>query len=247
MEQVLGRIPAVLLTMFAAVAGFFLRTSQLANAYDETGRMITGLGTGPLTWLCLLMVVVFGVYSFFLTPQKKYAVVESRSMGLFVLTTAAAAGMILGCVLLALNLTMMSDLLVATGGVVAGICWFVAGLDRVRGRKVPAALFMTPALFYAVELICEFRYWSRDPMILEYCFDLLAMICIMCATYHFGGFSFDRGSRRRTAFFCMCGIFFCAITLADASLNTWIRSTAAALWLLSNLLPLLRRCKQQEE
>ena len=207
---------------------------------------MAGLGTGPLTWLCVLMVLVFGLYSFFLIPQKKYAVVASDSMGTFVLTTAAAAGAIVGYVVLALNLEIISDLLIATGGVVMGICWFVVGLDRVRGRKVPAALFMVPALLCAVELICEFRYWSRDPMILEYCFQLLAMICLMCATYHFGGFSFDRGSRRRTVFFCMCGILFCAASLADGSASAKIRSASAILWLLSNLLPLLRRGKKEE-
>lgn len=246
MEKVLGRIPAIFLTLFSAVAAFVLRTSQLENAYDSTGRMVTGLGTGPLTWLCMLMVVVFGVYSFFLIPQKKYPVIASDDLGLFVLTTASAVGTILGCVLLALNLELMSDLLIATIGVISGICWFVAGLDRVRGRKVPAALFMAPALFYAVELICEFRYWSRDPMILEYCFDLLAMICVMCATYHFGGFSFDRGSRRRTVFFCMCGILFCAAAMADGTVSAKIRNASAILWLLSNLLPLLRRGKKEE-
>ena len=96
MERVLGRVPAVFLTLFSAVAAFVLRTSQLAEAYDTTGKMVAGLGTGPLTWLCVLMVLVFGLYSFFLIPQKKYAVVASDSMGTFVLTTAAAVGTIVG-------------------------------------------------------------------------------------------------------------------------------------------------------
>ncbi len=246
MEQILGRIPAILIALFSAVAAFVLRTSQLAAAYDESGRMIVGLGDGPLTLLCLLMLAVFAVYSFFLRPRKKYQTLASASVALFAMTTVASVAMLVGCVLLALNLAQMSDLLIATGGVVAAICWFVSGLDRVRGRKTPAALFMTPALFYAVDLICEFRYWSRDPMILEYCFDLLAMICVMCATYHLGGFCFDRGSRRRTAFFSLCGIFFCAAAMADGSVSSRIRMAAAALWLFANLLPLLRRVKKQK-
>lgn len=246
METFFGRIPAVIIALFSAAAAFVLRSSQLADAYDETGRMIAGLGTGPLTMLCILMVALFALYSFFLRPRKKYQAIESGSMAIFAMTTVAAVMMLAGCVLLVFNLEQMSDLVVATGGAVAGICWFVSGFDRVRGRKAPAALFMVPALFFAVELICDFRYWSRDPMILEYCFDLLAMICVMCATYHLGGFCFDRGSRRRTAFFSLCGIFFCAAALADGSAASRIRTAAAALWLLSNLLPLLRRVKKNK-
>ena len=247
MEQIFGRIPALLLTLFSAVAAFVLRTSQLEGAYDASGRMVVGLGDSPLTLLCLVMVLVFAVYSFFLVPRKTYAVVASDHPAVFVVTVASAAAMLLGSVLLVLNLGQMSDLLVATSGMVMAICWFVAGLERVRGRKVPAALFMLPALLCAVELICEFRFWSRDPQILAYCFDLLAMICVMCATYHLGGFCFNKGGRRRTAFFCLCGVFFCAAAMVDGAANSQIRSAASALWLLANLMPLLRRTKKHKD
>ena len=247
MEQIFGRIPALLLALFSAVAAFVLRTSQLEGAYDASGRMVAGLGDSPLTMLCLIMVLVFAVYSFFLVPRKKYSVIASINPAVFVLTVASAAAMLLGSALLVLNLGQMSDLLVATSGMVMAICWFVVGLDRIRGRKVPVMLLMLPSLLCAVELICEFRFWSRDPQILVYCFDLLAMICVMCATFHLSGFCFNKGSRRRAAFFCLCGMLFCAAAMADGAPDSQIRSAASALWLFANLMPLLRRVRKNKD
>ena len=54
---------------------------------------------------------------------------------------------------------------------------------------------MIPALFFAVRLIMDFRLWSQDPQILDYCFDLFALLSIMCATYYLGGFCFAKQSR----------------------------------------------------
>ena len=80
-------------------------------------------------------------------------------------------------------------------------------------------------------------------MILDYCFDLLVLICIMCATFHLGGFCFDKGRRRATVFFCFCGIFFSAAALADGDRAI---HAAAILWLLTNLHPLLRPVRKRQ-
>lgn len=247
MGRKLGRIAAVLLTICAAAAAFYLRSSQLEHAFDETGRMLVGVGRGPLTWVCLAALIVFAVGCFLLKPRPVYAAIADRNLLVMALTMAGAVVMIFGCAATFLDLDQMTDVLVATGGVVSAICWVLVGLDRVRGRTLPATAFMVPALIYAVELICEFRYWSRDPQILDYCFDLLSLICIMIATFHLGGFCFDKGRRRMAVFFHMAGVFFTAAALADGSTASRARSFAAALWLLANLIVLLRPVPKKED
>ena len=237
MEQILGRAPVLLLSLASAVVAWYLRTQQLAAGEA---------GLGMFGWICVGAVALFALYSFFLRPRKDYGTMETRSKAVMGITMVSAVLMLVGCAGTMLALNQMTDVLVATGSAVIAICWGIVALDRVRGRRTPVGLYMIAALFFAAELICEFRFWSRDPEILDYCFDLLALICVMCATYHLGGFCFDRGSRRRTAFFSLCGIFFCAAALADGSVSSRVRAAAAALWLLSNLLPLLRRVKKNK-
>lgn len=247
MEQKLGRVPAMIVTILAAAAAYFLRLNQLQNMYDETGRVIDGAGSGPLTWLCVVMVLAFAVYAWFLRPRKKYSALTGKGLGLLVCTLAAALGLLLGCVAMVRELEYEYDLLLAAGGIVTAICWVIVALDRCRGRKLHAALFMIPALFYAIRLILDFRNWSRDPAILDYCFDLLALICIMCATFHLGGFCFDAGKRRITAFFCCCGIVFGAAAIAGGRMREIAMTGGAMLWLAANLWVLLRPARKRQE
>lgn len=246
MIRKLGSIAAVLLTLAAAAGAYLLRSQQLEQAFDETGKMIAGMGRGPFVWICLAALVVFAVVCFLMKRRETYDVIAGRSLLVMALTMAAAVIMIFGCVSNFLDLDQMTDVLVATGGVVTAICWVLVGLDRVRNRPLPAAAYMVPALIFAVELICEFRYWSRDPQILDYCFDLLSLICVMIATFHLGGFCFDKGHRRTSVFFHMAGVFFTAAAMVDGSTASRARCCAALLWMLANLIVLLRPVQETE-
>lgn len=238
MEQILGRAPVILISLASAVAAWFLRNQQLASGEA---------GLGLFGWICIGAVVLFAVYSAFLRPRKVYGAIETRSKAVMGITMASAVLMLLGSVGTMLALNRMSDVLVATGSGVIAICWGIVALDRVRGRRVPAGLFMITALLFAMELICEFRFWSQDPQFLDYCFDLLALICVMCATFHFGGFCFEQGRRKMSVFFCLCGVFFSAAALAGSDLSDIGRNGASILWLFANLLPLLRPVKPGRE
>jgi len=240
MEQKLGRLPVMIVTVLAAIAAYFLRLNQLENLND-------GAGKGPLTWLCVAMVILFAVYAWLLRPRKKQQALSSRDPLVLVCTVAAAVGMVLGCVAMIRELENDYDLLVAAGGMITAICWVVVALDRYRGRTLPALLFMIPTLFYAIRLILDFRNWSRDPMILDYCFDLLVLICIMCATFHLGGFCFDKGGRRLSVFYCCCGIVFGAAAIAGGRLRELAMTGGAMLWLAGNLWVLLRPGRKRQE
>lgn len=239
MERKLGRWPVIIGTILAAGAAYILRLRQLEQMYDAEGLVIRGMGKGPLTWLCAAAVLAAAICARLLLPRKEYDALSSSASGVLLCGLAGAAGMALGSVALALDLERSYDILLAAGGVVTAICWAAAALDRARGRRIPAALLMLPTLFFAVELVLEFRNWSKDPAILDYCFDLLALICVMCASFELGGFCFDKGRRRSAVFFCCCAAVFGAAAVAGSRLRELCMTGGAVLWLMSSLWPLL--------
>ena len=75
------------------------------------------------------------------------------------------------------------DVVVGALGVLASACFVITGVGRFRGRIAPLAIHLFPCLYLICKLIIDFKRWSIDPALLDYCFSLLAMICVMCATY----------------------------------------------------------------
>ncbi len=244
MEQKLSRTSVMATTVVLAIAAYFLRLNQLAVAFDAVGNK-TGKGVALFNWVTAAALLLFGLYSRSLKGRKKYAAIAGQSMPVAVVGGLAALMMAISGVLLLLHSTQQGDWMVAAGSILTALCWAAAAALRYRGKRIHAGLFILPAVFYIVELVFRFRFWTRDPIILDYCYDLAALICVMCAVFHLGSFAFDKGVRRLTVFFSMCGVFFCAAAMADASGAEVLGYGAAILWLLDYLWLLLRQIKQK--
>lgn len=229
-----------------AVIAFLLRTAQLAAAFDEAGKA-TGKGIWFFSVVTVLAVAVFALYSRSLKGRKKYPAIAGQGLTELLLGAAAALVMIVAGIVLLLHPAMQGDQLVAAGSILTGICWGLTAVGRYMGKKVHVLLFMVPAAFYVVELVCRFRFWTRDPIIIDYCYDLFALISIMCATFHLGGFCLETGARRLTVFFSLCGVFFSAAAMVKTTAANALGYGAAILWLLANLWLLLRTSRKREE
>ena len=108
------------------------------------------------------------------------------------------------------------------------------GLCRARGR-VPGLLAGCVVVAWLVaRIIGDFKSWSTDPAVLDYCFQLFGLLCAMLGLFHASGFSADRGKRRITLFWSMTGVFFCAISLADGGLTACLTYGGLAAALLQN-------------
>lgn len=245
MEQKLGRIPVMILAALSAAAAYGLRLRQLQTIYDADGYIRKGAGWCFFTYFTILMVILYGVYALLLRRRKKDTAISLWSTGILIGGCAAALGLLLGSAAMLLSPEGETDRLLAAGGLVTAACWVVTAMLRYRGRKVSVWLFLVPVLFFMLRLIVNFRFWSRDPAILDYCYDLFAHISLMCALLHLGGFSFDMGRRRTTVFFCLCGIFFGAASLAGAQTREVCISGGAMVWLLIHLWLLLRPGKKR--
>lgn len=238
MERKLGGGPVILVTILLAGLGFFLRRSQLKTAFDAIG-LIPG-SKMTLIWVALFVVLLFAAISFLLRKRKKYQALSSIRMLPMVGGCLAGVLLLAGSVLTLLNMELKDDLFVGLGGVVAALCWIAVSVLRHRGTKAHAALYLLPALFLVVDLVCRFRIWTRDPVILDYCFDLFALIASMCALIHLSSYCFDQGGRRVTVFFSLCGVFFSAAAMAGASAAVLLGYLGVSVWLLVQVWLLLR-------
>ncbi len=239
MEQKLSRLPAMIVTAVLAVAAYILRSHQLKTMFDEIGVIGGGYG-GLFTWVTLAAIVLFALYAWKLRPRKKYAAVSSRYLPLMAVSCAAAVLLGLSGILGLVRMQQKVDLVISVGSILTAACWVGVTVCRYQAKRAHGALLLIPAIFYVVDLICQFRLWTRDPVILDYCYDLGALICTMCALFHLAGYSFDQGNRRITTFFCLAGVFFNAASMAGASAADFLGYLAVTLWLLSTLWLLLR-------
>lgn len=240
MEQKLGRTPALILAVLSAAAAYGLRLRQLHTAYDEAGQILSGAGRGFFTFFTIFMVAVFGVYAWFLRPRKKYAALAGRGLPVMLCGSAAALCMLLGSAAMLVAPEWGTDRVLALGGFLTAACWLWTAMARYSGKKILVWLFLVPVLFFALRLVINFRFWSRDPAILDYCYELFAHISVTCALLQLGSFCFNKGGRRAAVFFSLCGVFFGAASMAGGRPRQLLVMGGAVLWLLTNLWLLLR-------
>ena len=229
-NQVMGYLICV------SLLGFLLRVLQLKYAFDEQGLMVGG--NGSVTVLAVLSAIVVLVVALFCRELESRPIyIEAFSDGILelLLTMTGAIFLLLGSAIQIARKDMVEGAL----GVVAALCMAGVGTGRFRDRPAPLTMHIYPFLYLVCKLIIDFKRWSIDPAILDYCFSLLAMICAMCATYHINGFCFDKGRRRITVFWCLCGVFFCGVTLADGGVDNWLVNGGLGIWLFVNAWQLL--------
>lgn len=232
MEKKLNRVFIVIIALVAAAAGYFLRALQLSTMIDASGKLLANAGNSPITWLSIVFAVAAAVYSFLLQKRTRLPQEHTKltATGAMALGVAAAFLSAMGGVA-----SWQTDLSVALCAMVTAICWVVIALQLQQGIVPSPVSYIVAALAFAADLIFKFRLWSLDPQIMDYCFDLFFGISIMCAVFHLGGFSFGKGSRRRAVFFCLCGVFFGAVSMAGKELPQLVITLGGVIWMLGGL------------
>ena len=104
-------------------------------------------------------------------------------------------------------------------GLLGGVCCFLTVSFRRRGDRCCPPAELMPILYLLIKLILNFKGWSTDPIILDYCLILFALIFSLLAFYYGAGFVFDQGKPRRTLFCAMGAVFFCAGAMMDGFMD----------------------------
>lgn len=230
---------------FWSLCAFLLRFWNLHAAVDQLGLFISG---HPSTVL-LLTVSGFTVAILLVLSHRS----PGRGTGHTVLTFdstgsgfsfAGAILMLLGVLLEGLSGSRdIWDWCLLLLGLLGTASMLMLSKLRRTGNRIPLWELL-PVLYLLLKLICNFKSWSTDPVIMDYCIELLALSFSLLAVYGIAGFCFDLGRPRKTLFFSSCGIFFSAAALADG-ISAGLFSTICwdlglILWLLPVVSCLLR-------
>lgn len=245
MERKLGRVPVMILTLLFSAAAYGLRQHLLETAYEVAAdgalRVIPGTGSGFFTWFTAAAVILFAVYAMSLEKRPTYAALGQLLLPEAMVGCVAGLALVLGSAAMLLTPNTVMEPLLGAGGLVTAICWVSVVLLQLRGKMPSVYVYLIPAVFFAVLLVVDFRVWSRDPAVLDYCYDLFALISVMCGLFYLSGFSLEQGRRRTAVFFLLCGEFFCAASIAGAPLRQVCLLGGAMLWMGINLWKLLKK------
>lgn len=131
----------------------------------------------------------------------------------------------------------ISDPIMCLLGLFSGICLFVTAWMRGHGKATYPPLELVPDLYLVVKLILNFKGWSTDPIILDYCIMLFALIFVVLGFYYSTGFLFDLGKPRLTLLFTLCACLFSAAAIVDGALDGSFATIVEYLGFIAWLLP----------
>ena len=221
--------------------GFFLRRLELATAFEpDTGLPIEGM---PVTWALIALSAAVAVVLLLLCPgvgkgfeggydqafRARDAAPYMMGMTAGAFLTAAAG------VLLLLKLPRLyAEASLETSGfpmfslvpmvLLAVLClcsaWsmLMLGKNNYRGEEKGkySAWLLIPAYTCCMWLIVSYQEHSGDPIILDYVYQLFAVIAAVLGCYFLSGFGFGRSRPAAAAFFSAEAMYFALVTLADA-------------------------------
>lgn len=239
----------LLLALLGGVGGFFLRRWELATVFEETG--LAALWSAPSLILIALSVALAVAFVLLtrkpVNPLTDYSEAFSAKDSwphLVLMALSAAmllvsgilglrAGLYASCGLLCKLMNLMC--------IVSFFCVLTAALSSFRGRSFRYSLvLLAPGYTFCLWLVSAYQQRAADPVVLDYVYELLAIICTLIGLYFTAGFSFGRPKFRRCAVFSLLGIYFSMVTLADAhALSDKLLFLFAVLYQLANLSVLL--------
>jgi hypothetical protein len=236
----LKKIYLPLLAVLSLLGGA-ARLWNLKTAIDSEGLFVAGHpSTYVLVALSLISVLLLGILSIRSPGRSGEALVlYSRSPVSSVAAFLLLLGVILEFVEALVSGPGLSAPILCLLGIVSGICLLVVAAGRKRGRCFHPCLELLPVLYLLIKLILNFKSWSTDPIILDYCFLLFALIFSLLGFYHSAGFCFDQGKPRKALFYASAGIYFSLMAAVDGILDGSIATFAIYLSLLLWLWPIV--------
>lgn len=114
-------------------------------------------------------------------------------------------------------LVIVLPLLLILLGIVAFLCVLriAQGHYRAAGNGKESLPLLGLCLMMCVWLAADYHGRAADPVILDYVYEVFAIISVLLGIYFIAGYSFQTGKPRRTIVVALLGVFFSALTLAD--------------------------------
>lgn len=228
-----------ILLLSAGVLGLLLRMVLYAAGIDEKGLLVTGHWAELSLWLLTAAVAAV----LFLLLRKLTG--PERYQDAYPASAFSAAGSILAGVSIFLSGTPEAangNLAIAEVVLrfVAAVSLICVGFCRFTGRKPLFLLHGTVCLYLALRMVCQYRLWSADPQLQNYCFYLGAYVALMLTCYQLAAFDAGFGSHRSLWACGLSALYLCTVSLAGSEEPFFL--LCCSIWVFTNLSSLkLRR------
>ena len=218
-----------LLALAAGIAGFFIRRTELATAFETaTGFAKRG---APITVILivvsaavLILAAVAGILvSSRMKAENDYSRAFKPKSFLYL-----GVSVVLGVIWLAADVMYFIDVYgKGTAGVLDIIFVFLAaasafsviflsrGVFTGRGRTEMMIFSVVPSLFFCFWLILLYKNNAANPVILSFAYQCLAIAAAALSYYFSAGFVYRKAVTGKTVFSFIVTIFFCTLVLAD--------------------------------
>ena len=234
MEKLLKPANLPLITAATGAVGLLLRLLLFSATVDSSGYLVAGHPAQAILWVltaAVLLALFLGTRS--LQEGNKYSFNFPPSL-------VGAVGCLLGAASFAITsgveLTVYTDtmtVLTSLLGFASAVCLGFIGYRRWMGKRTNFLLHTAICLYLMMRLVCQYRHWSSDPQMLDYCFQLLATVFLMLAGYHRAAFAVNRGSRHSYVFFHLSAVYFCLVSLIGS--ESIVFYLGAGAWMLTDL------------
>ncbi len=195
-------------------AGAALRYWLFATGIDEKGLIIADHPAQLLIWvLTLVVAIALVIATWNLKGTADYRSNFPRSIlgaAGFLLAAAAAAVTLMPRLQSAMEPLNIAGL--ALGGA-SVLSLLVLAVFRYLGKRPNPIFLMITCAWLMVDLVLMYRQWSATPQVQNYCFSLLANVCVMLSVYYSATFAADMGNRQMHSLFHLLAVFFCIVSL----------------------------------
>ncbi len=185
-----------LLAAAFSLAGFCLRMGLYALALDIKNLLIPNHPLEMGLWAVMLLGAAVILVS--VRKESSSGTFEEN----FVPSLAAGLGQIfLGVCILATVLSqpafgLLGMLWRITGFLTApALVW--GGICRRQGKRPFFGIHGIACVFLLLHMVCQYQYWSGNPQIQDFVFELLAAVSLTLFCYHCASFEAGSGSRQR--------------------------------------------------
>lgn len=201
----------------AGLLGMLLRSLLYATGMDPKGLL------APNHWTTWAMLILTALILAVLVAATHKSQGPAAYGDCFPASFCQGAASLLAAAVIALrSLSLLPqaadtmDLAASAFGMVAGIALITVGICRFAGKQPSFLCHSALSIYFALQMICQYRHWSADPQLLDYCFYLLAFICLMLTSYFLAAFDAGMGSHRALWFFSMAAAYFSCLAIPES-------------------------------
>lgn len=222
-----------LFTLSAGLLGILLRVVLFTTGIDENGLLVSGhwARSGLLALSVLVCLVLAPGCAFGAVPGKHPG--RSRSLVAGAGCFLCAAGFLMSALADRRHISGGVDALsVVFGFVCAGALVFI-GIHRCIGRIPHFSAHTLVSLGFATRMVCQYRFWSSDPQLSDYCFYMLSHVALMLTSYHWAANDAGLDGFRKLRFFGLLSVYFCMVSVYGSKSGLFM--ALCAIWVLTNL------------